>query len=117
MRNDYRQRFEMILDMIRSPEILEYARLKGLPTSFSRRRKMPADDVTISILGRKGLAATMDQGLPERKRGGINISKQAYLKQRLKLNPEVFTRLNEQYLLGFHRVIGEEALYRGYADG
>jgi hypothetical protein len=115
MRNDYRQRFEIILNAIKSPSILEYARLKGLPNSFSRRRKMPADDVIISVLGRKGLAAAMEiRDYMKEKGDEINISKQAYLKQRLKLNHEVFIRLNEQYLLEFYREIGEENLFRGY---
>jgi hypothetical protein len=116
MQNDYRQRFEMILNMIRSSEILEYARLKDLPNSFSRRRKMPADDVIMSILGRKGLTTAMEiRDYTEAKGDEINVSKQAYLKQRLKLNPEVFIRLNGQYLLEFYRGIGEEDLFRGYA--
>jgi hypothetical protein len=116
MKNDYRRRFEMILNMIRSPAILEYARLKGLPNSFSRRRKMPADDVIISILGRKGLTTAMEiRDYLKEKGEEINISKQAYLKQRLKLNHEVFVRLNGQYLIEFCRGIGEEDLYRGYA--
>jgi hypothetical protein len=83
---------------------------------------MPADDVIISILGRKGLTAAMEiRDYMKEKGGEANISKQAYLKQRLKLNHEVFIRLNKQYLLEFYRRIGEEDLFRGYlvlaADG
>jgi hypothetical protein len=76
---------------------------------------MPADDVIISILGRKGLAAAMEiKDYMKEKGDEINISKQAYLKQRLKLNHEVFIRLNKQYLLEFYRGLGEEDLLRGY---
>ena len=115
MQNNYRQRFEIILNAIRSPSILEYARFKELPNSFSRRRKMPADDVTISILGRKGLTAAMEiRDYMKEKGDGGNISKRAYLKQRLKLNHEVFIRLNKQYLLEFYRGIDEKDLFRGY---
>jgi IS4 transposase len=116
MQNDYRHRFEAILNAIKSRTILEYARFKGSTTDFSRRRKMPVDDVTISILGRKGLAAAMEiRDYMKEKGNEINVSKQAYLKQRLKLNPEVFIRLNKQYLLEFYRGTDEEDLFRGYS--
>jgi hypothetical protein len=76
---------------------------------------MPADDVIISILGRKGLAAAMEiRDYMKEKGDDLNISKQAYLKQRLKLNHEVFIRLNKQYLLEFYREPDEENLLRGY---
>jgi hypothetical protein len=122
MQNDYQQRFEIILNAIRSPSILEYARFEGAPNSFSRRRKMPVDDVIISILGRKGLTAAMEiRDYMKEKGDESTVSKQAYLKQRLKLNHEVFIRLNEQYLLEFYHGICEKDLLRGYlvlaADG
>jgi hypothetical protein len=43
---------------------------------------MPADDVIISILGRKGLATAMEiRDYMKEKGDEINISKQTYLKQ------------------------------------
>jgi hypothetical protein len=115
MRNNYKQRFEAILNAIKSPSILPYARLEGLPNSFSRRRKMPLDDVVISILGRKGFSTAMEiRDYMKEKGSDVTVSKQAYLKQRLKLNYEVFPYLNRQYLLDFYCGINEKDLFRGY---
>jgi hypothetical protein len=69
----------------------------------------------ICIFGKKGLSAAMEirkffeaAGKTEQ-----SVSKQGYLKQRRKLNPEVFKLLNRDYLKQFYG--GQEAKgWRGY---
>lgn len=83
MTNDYKTRYSNMLEEIQVPTILEYSRLEDNPNSFSRKRKIPVDDLIISVLSRKGLTTDMDIfDYYEEKKTNDTISKQAYLKQR-----------------------------------
>lgn len=115
MASDYKIRFKNMIEEIKAEAILDYARMNGSASSFTRKRKMPASDVIISIIGRKGLTAAMDIGdYFTEKNIDESISKQAYLNQRKKLNYEVFSHLNTSYLQNFYSELKTEELYRGY---
>ncbi|WP_446787581.1 IS4 family transposase [Macellibacteroides fermentans] len=115
MANDYKTRYSNMLEEIQAPKILEYSRLEDNPNSFSRKRKMPVDDLIISVLSRKGLTTAMDIfDYYEEKKTNDAISKQAYLKQRKKLNYRVFTHLNQSYLINFYRNLTSEDLFHGF---
>lgn len=115
MDNDYKTRFENMFDEVKSETILDYVRMGDYPNSFTRKRKMPADDIIISILSRKGLTTSMDiLDYFDEKGSGESVSKQAYLKQRKKLNYEVFSYLNTSYLQNFYGELAAEDLYKGY---
>lgn len=115
MSNDYKARFENMFDEVKSEAILDYTRMKDYPNSFTRKRKMPANDMIISILSRKGLTASMDIfDYFDEKGSEESISKQAYLKQRKKLNYEVFPHLNASYLCNFYEQLVTDDLYKGY---
>jgi len=116
MKNDYKTRFKNMSDEVKSETILDYARMKDYPNSFTRKRKMPVDDMIISILSRKGLTTSMDiSDYFDEKGSEESVSKQAYLKQRKKLNYEVFSHLNTSYLQNFYEeLVPDDDLYKGY---
>lgn len=115
MNSDYKMRFRNIVEEVKSEAILNYARLENYPTSFTRKRKMPVDDIIISVLSRKGLSTAMDiSDFFSEKGSEESISTQAYLKQRKKLNSEVFSHLNSTYLQNFYEELMPKDLYKGY---
>lgn len=108
-------RFGELCAGIKSEWIKSAARLKDNAGSWTRERKLTLADMIFSILGRKALSAAMEVwqyfqavGKTEKK-----VSKQDYLKRRKQLNPEVFKRLNGDYLRNFYNS-GEAKKWRGY---
>ena len=84
-------RIGQLFEGIRSERIRKVARKSDDLRSWTRKRIMPLYDMLICILARKGLSAAMEvrkffeaAGKTEQ-----SVSKQDYLKQRKKLNPEV----------------------------
>ena len=76
---------------------------------------MPLDDILKCTLARKGLSTAMEirQYFQAAQKMEQMVSKQDYLKQRQKLNPEVFKILNRNYLKRFYS--GPEAKeWHGY---
>ena len=66
----------------------------GKSNVFVRNRKMPLDDLTYSMINRKGLTLKLElRGYMNISHPGTQISKPGYLKQRMKLNPEAFVDL------------------------
>jgi len=99
----YYRRLEKLTGSIGSPTLMAYAQMPG-SNSFSRRRKMPLDDIVLSSLAHKGLSTAMELRCYFSQKGcdPMTISKQGYLKQRRMLNPEVFAYLNREYLVDFY---------------
>jgi hypothetical protein len=60
---------------------------------------MPLSDILRCTLGKKGLTTVMElrRYFQETREGEPAVSKQDYLRQRQKLNPEVFKVLNREY--------------------
>lgn len=66
----------------------------GKSNVFVRNRKMPLEDLTYSMINRKGLTLKLElRGYMNISHPGTQISKPGYLKQRMKLNPEAFVDL------------------------
>ena len=97
-------RIKHLLEQIYSEKIKEWAREVGDFSSWTRRRDMPLEDILLCTLGKKGLSTTMElrQYFQAVQKVEQTVSKQDYLKQRKKLNPEVFKRLNSNYLREFY---------------
>lgn len=75
----------------------------GNPNVFVRNRKMPLDDLTFSMINRKGLSLKLElRGYMNISHPGIQISKPGYLKQRMKLNPEAFIDLYQFHNRNFY---------------
>ena len=115
-------RIKQLFAEIRSGWIKNRARRAWDKSSWSRRRNMPLEDILICTLGKKGLSTAMElrHYFQAAEKAEQTVSKQDYLKQRQKLNPEVFKILNGNYLKRFYG--GKEAKeWRGYlvmaADG
>jgi len=108
-------RIKALLTEISSSEIIKAARQDKDSSSWSRQRDMPLHDILICTLAKKGLSTAMEllQYFKAIGKGEQTISKQGYLQQRQKLNPEVFTVLNRNYLRRFYE--GDEAVtWNGY---
>ena len=76
----------------------------GNSCAFTRSRKMPYDDLTFSMINRKGLTLTMElRGFMKISHPGENISKPGYLKQRMKLNPYAFIDLYQFHNKNFYQ--------------
>ncbi|KZL93608.1 transposase [Clostridium magnum] len=103
MINSYKERFTKIVKAINSDAMKEYAHLNH-PKSFTRKRKMPLEDIILCTLSKKGLTTAMElhKYFIEKGAAFMNISKQGFLQQRKKLNYKTFSFLNKEYLQDFY---------------
>lgn len=75
----------------------------GNPCAFTHSRKMPHDDLTFSMINRKGLTLSMElRGYMKISHPGEKISKPGYLTQRMKLNPYAFVDLYQYHNRNFY---------------
>ena len=97
-------RIKQLFMEVRSEGIKEAARLIGDMSSCSRQRKMPLADILTCTLAKKGLSTAIEIRQYFQAVGKVEetVSKQDYLKQRQKLNPQVFKLLNQNYLNRFY---------------
>lgn len=101
MEKTYKRRFQNLREQITGEEIRQRARQpEAEGKTFSRDRKMPLKDILTSSLSKKGLTSVMELRNYFREKGNeMEITKQGYLQQRKRLNPEVFTYLNDEYFI------------------
>ena len=116
------ERIKQFFEGIHSERIKEAARKPDNLSSWTRQRDMPLYDILTCTLAKKGLSTVMEvrQYFQAVGKEEQTISKQGYLQQRQKLNPEAFKLLNSDYLKSFYE--GKEVvLWNGYivcvADG
>ena len=86
-------------------------------TDFTRKRKMDFEKLIHYILNKKGLSTNMEiNNFFNKINEDTDMSAQSLLDQRLKLKPEVFVELNEDYLKGFYSEYRETDVksYKGY---
>jgi DNA-binding transcriptional regulator YbjK len=113
--NDVYRRIERLFTEIHSEQVKTWARKTGDVSSWTRSRDMPLHDILTCTLAKKDLSTTMEirQYFQTAGKAEQTVSKQDYLKQRQKLNPEVFKILNRNYLKRFYG--GQEAkMWCGY---
>ena len=81
---------------------------------FTRDRKMPFNDIIKYILSQKGKTTTMEINnyFKETNRREERVTKQAFCKQRCRLNPEVFVQLNREYIESLYK----NSEYKTYKD-
>lgn len=113
------KRFIMDIDRIQSDEYASICRIAQ--NDFIRNRKMPLQDLLLSMINRKGLTLTLElRNFMKTVHPGTEISKPGYLKQRIKLNPDAFVDLYHYHNKNFYSESGY-ATYNGYlilaADG
>lgn len=104
-----------IRNKIQSKELKEKGR-KNLK-DFTRKRKMDFEKLIHYILNKKGLCTNMEiNNFFNKIDEDTDMSAQALLDQRLKLNPEVFVDLNIEYLQGFYEEYKNTDVktYKGY---
>ena len=82
---------------------------------FTRNRKLPLPQLLLSILSRKGRTLTMEiRSFIKSIKSKISISKPGYLKQRQKLNPEVFLELSDFHVRNFYQDTTMVQRLKGY---
>ena len=104
-----------IRSRIHSKELKEKGR-KSI-TDFTRKRKMDFERLIHYILNKKGLSTNMEiYNFFDKIDEETDMSAQALLDQRLKLKPEIFVDLNEDYLKGFYNEYRKTDVknYKGY---
>ena len=109
------QRFGELQAGLAGEPVKAAARQPGDEGPWTRKRSMPLEDILRCTLFKKGLTAPMEvrQYVQAAGKMGPQVSKQDYLKQRRRLNPDVFKLLPTNYLRDFYQ--GREAAkWRGY---
>lgn len=105
---------------MRTDEFLDCCR-SDKDNVFVRNRKMPLNDLLLTMINRKGLTLALElRNYMKTAHPGRNISKPGYLKQRMKLNPEAFRDLYHYHNQNFYSEPGFST-FHGYlilaADG
>jgi len=105
--------FEKLVKHIKSKEIKEQAKKEA--KDFTRKRKLSVDNLICYNLNKRGLTTKMElEDFIELCNIG-DVSSPALLKQREKLNPEVFKYLHHDLLKDFYTLFQEEVkTYKGY---
>lgn len=109
----------MDMDRITSDDYSSACRIAD--NAFIRNRKMPLQDLLLTMINRKGLTLALElRNYMKTAHPGSEISKPGYLKQRMKLNPEAFRDLYHYHNKNFYSEPGFST-YHGYlilaADG
>lgn len=114
MTTSYKNRFQKFSNLLSEPELIKYARQKEHNT-FCRNRKMPLKDMLLCCLSKKGLTTVFElrNYFKQKEEKEMPLSVQGYLQQRKRLNPEVFSYLNREYLVDFYHS-KEVKLWNGY---
>jgi len=82
----------MDIDTMQNDEYASVCRIAE--NTFIRSRKMPLQDLLLTMINRRGLTLTLElRNYMKTAHPGTEILKLGYLKQRMKLNPDAF---NEQ---------------------
>jgi hypothetical protein len=109
-----KERVERLYKEMQSEQIRKNAGGSKDEATRTRQRKMPLKDMLLRTSNKKGLSTIMElrHYFKEAQRAEEQVSKQAYLKQRQKLNPMLFKKLNTAYSKHFYS--GEEDVKYGY---
>lgn len=94
---------------------LNYELARNKATDFTRKRKIGPKELIIYNMNKKGLSSKMEEYQFFKITGYESISTPGMLKQREKLNPEIFTHLNDGLLnVYYNDCKNEMKLYKGY---
>ena len=94
---------------------LNYELTRNKPTDFTRKRKIGPKEIIIYNLNKKGLSSKMEEYQFFKITGYQSISTSGMLKQREKLNPNIFVHLNNGLLDVYYQECRDEMkLYKGY---
>lgn len=94
---------------------LNYELTRNNPTDFTRKRKIGPKELIIYNMNKKGLSSKMEEYQFFKITGYESISTPGMLKQREKLNPEIFRHLNDGLLNVYYKDCKDEMkLYKGY---
>lgn len=87
-----------IFEKLKSDEVKSFGRMKD--NTFVRNRNMSFADLNLCILGKKGLTLSMEleHFFDKKNNFETTISKQAFSKQRMNLNPKLVKYLNQGYV-------------------
>lgn len=104
---------EKMRNKILNDKILKIARKE--PKNFTRKRKLTVQDLILYLLNKKGLTTKMELYQFSKLCKKEEVSSPALLKQREKMNPEVFKYLNQASMKDFYENhVKEVKTYKGY---
>lgn len=97
MKSSY-DRIVDVFDKLKDKKLKEVGRINE--NVFTRNRTMPFEDLSLCILSKKGLTLSMEleQFFDKKNNFDNTVSKQAFSKQRMNLNPELFKVMNQNYV-------------------
>lgn len=94
---------------------LNYELTRNKATDFTRKRKIGPKELIIYNMNKKGLSSKMEEYQFFKITGYESISTPGMLKQREKLNPNIFVHLNDGLLNVYYNDCKDEMkLYKGY---
>ena len=110
---------EIIIENIRRfiYALATHAMYRKCNTDFTRDRKMPFAKVVLYNLARKGLTNKMEIFNFDELVETADISSPAVLKQREKLNPEIYTEMMNMNNICFYNQFNDAKLFKGYILG
>ena len=108
------KRLNRDLSYLRQPDFIQLCRrLKD--SHFTRNRKMPLENLLISVPARKGRTLQMELAYFKELFGmDHEISKPGYLKQRMKLNPEAYRELMRHHAKNYYADDDASYDFKGY---
>jgi CHASE3 domain sensor protein len=97
------KRINNTISMLGNDRIHNIARLNE--KAFTRNRQMTIQDILMINLARKGKTLSMEINnyFKDAAKREDRVSKQAFSKQRMNLNPEVFVILNNEYIQSIYK--------------
>lgn len=110
MINTFTNRLDILYKSIFSEQIKKISR-EGNLNIFKRKRIMPLSDILLCSLNKQGLNTDFELRkylIFQKGLDAVNITNEGHLKQRRKLNPEVFKFLNSNYLSNFYNFCKNE---------
>lgn len=112
MKKSY-NRITMTFQKLNTERLRNIGRISN--SDFTRNRKMPYNDLLRLILNKEGKTTTMEINnfFKKTNKREQRVSKQAFSKQRCKLNPEVFKVLNKEYVESIYAENSYKT-YKGY---
>lgn len=117
MKQSQIRRKNKIRNIIYDKETRKLCRMITKPKSFTRNRKIKLQDLLLSVLNKQGRNVSFeirDYEINKKGEETVKYSDEAYLKQRRQLNPDVFEKMNYEYLRDFYHEKKGIKKYKGY---
>ena len=117
MKQSIIRRKNRIRNIVFDKESRKLCRTIMKPKAITRNRKIMLPHLLLSVLNKQGRNVSFeirDFELNKKGEKMVKYTDEAYLKQRRQLNPEIFKKMNYEYLRDFYHEKKEIKKYKGY---